>query len=86
MRWRCFLCNGRLTADRLLGTFTAETGLLTDPTELWGCPHMPVAPPPGPPRHTKWWLLVLQTALFIAASGALLLRLWRAAVPSTFPG
>ncbi|WP_405429759.1 hypothetical protein [Streptomyces anulatus] len=35
--WRCALCNRILTADRLLGTFTAETGLLTDPTELWAC-------------------------------------------------
>ncbi|MFH8439356.1 hypothetical protein ACIF6K_32060 [Streptomyces sp. NPDC085942] len=35
--WRCALCNGRLTSDRALGTFTAATGLLTDPTELWAC-------------------------------------------------
>ncbi|MFI2318786.1 hypothetical protein AMK17_38095 [Streptomyces sp. CB00072] len=35
--WRCALCNEALTADRLLGTFTAKTGLLTDPTELWVC-------------------------------------------------
>jgi hypothetical protein len=35
--WRCALCNKLLTADRLLGTFTAKTGLLTDPTELWAC-------------------------------------------------
>lgn len=35
--WRCPLCNKVLTADRLLGTFTAQTGLLTEPTELWAC-------------------------------------------------
>ncbi|MFE2503528.1 hypothetical protein [Streptomyces rubiginosohelvolus] len=35
--WRCPLCNKLLVADRLLGTFTAESGLLTDPTELWAC-------------------------------------------------
>lgn len=31
------LCDAILTADRSLGTFTADTGLLTDPTELWAC-------------------------------------------------
>ncbi|MFI7086545.1 hypothetical protein ACIBUR_23480 [Streptomyces anulatus] len=35
--WRCALCDAILTADRSLGTFTADTGLLTDPTELWAC-------------------------------------------------
>ncbi|MCX4523964.1 hypothetical protein ACIRQO_36330 [Streptomyces anulatus] len=35
--WRCPLCDAILTADRSLGTFTADTGLLTDPTELWAC-------------------------------------------------
>ncbi|WP_331758918.1 hypothetical protein [Streptomyces anulatus] len=35
--WRCAPCDSILTADRSLGTFTAETGLLTDPTELWAC-------------------------------------------------
>ncbi|MBQ1105951.1 hypothetical protein [Streptomyces sp. 404i] len=34
---RCALCGTPLTADRSLGTFTADTGLLTDPTELWAC-------------------------------------------------
>ncbi|MDF9809023.1 hypothetical protein [Streptomyces anulatus] len=37
--WRCPLCDAILTADRSLGTFTADTGLLTDPTELWACAH-----------------------------------------------
>ncbi|MFJ2080594.1 hypothetical protein ACIOGW_36040 [Streptomyces anulatus] len=37
--WRCPLCDATLTADRSLGTFTADTGLLTDPTELWACAH-----------------------------------------------
>ncbi|MFD5347737.1 hypothetical protein ACFWJY_29290 [Streptomyces anulatus] len=35
--WRCALCKRILTADRLLGTFTAKTGLFTDLTELWAC-------------------------------------------------
>ncbi|MGW5931997.1 hypothetical protein ACWF2L_38050 [Streptomyces anulatus] len=35
--WRCPLCDAILTADRSLGTFTATTGLLTDPTELSAC-------------------------------------------------
>lgn len=35
--WRCALCNAPLTTDRSLGTFTAATGLLTEPTELWAC-------------------------------------------------
>ncbi|MBQ1116414.1 hypothetical protein [Streptomyces sp. C3-3] len=35
--WRCALCGTPLTADRSLGTFTAHSGLLTDPTELWAC-------------------------------------------------
>ncbi|MFH8670178.1 hypothetical protein ACH4F3_35645 [Streptomyces anulatus] len=35
--WRCALCDAILTADRSLGTYTADTGLLTDPTELWAC-------------------------------------------------
>ncbi|WP_228923927.1 hypothetical protein [Streptomyces sp. DH7] len=35
--WRCALCDAILTADRSLGTFTAGSGLLTDPTELWAC-------------------------------------------------
>ncbi|MFD4128031.1 hypothetical protein [Streptomyces globisporus] len=35
--WRCALCAACLTADRPLGMFTAEKGLLTDPTELWAC-------------------------------------------------
>ncbi|MDX3488299.1 hypothetical protein [Streptomyces sp. ID05-18] len=34
---RCPLCDAILTADRSLGTFTSDTGLLTDPTELWAC-------------------------------------------------
>ncbi|MDX3488377.1 hypothetical protein [Streptomyces sp. ID05-18] len=38
--WRCALCDAILTADRSLGTFTADTGLLTDPTELWACAHL----------------------------------------------
>ncbi|MDG9687899.1 hypothetical protein QC334_35105 [Streptomyces sp. DH18] len=37
--WRCALCDAILTADRSLGTFTADTGLLTDPTELLACAH-----------------------------------------------
>ncbi|MEU3707295.1 hypothetical protein AB0E82_34000 [Streptomyces anulatus] len=37
--WRCPLCDAILTADRSLGTYTAGTGLLTDPTELWACAH-----------------------------------------------
>ncbi|MFJ9924165.1 hypothetical protein ACIRSF_33275 [Streptomyces rubiginosohelvolus] len=35
--WRCALCAAPLTADRPLGVFTAERGLLTDATELWAC-------------------------------------------------
>ncbi|WP_143203579.1 hypothetical protein [Streptomyces sp. CB01580] len=35
--WSCALCGARLHADRSLGTHTAETGLLTEPTELWAC-------------------------------------------------
>ncbi|MCR8945147.1 hypothetical protein NW249_23810 [Streptomyces sp. OUCMDZ-4982] len=35
--FRCTLCNVLLTADRSLGVFTAERGLLTEPTELWAC-------------------------------------------------
>ncbi|MGW6286333.1 hypothetical protein [Streptomyces sp. NPDC055107] len=35
--WRCPFCDAILTADRSLGTFTADTGLLTGPTELWAC-------------------------------------------------
>ncbi|MFJ3601033.1 hypothetical protein ACIPRU_31675 [Streptomyces sp. NPDC090126] len=35
--WRCVLCDARLTADRPLGVFTTDKGLLTDPTELWAC-------------------------------------------------
>ncbi|MFH8692489.1 hypothetical protein ACH4EC_37205 [Streptomyces anulatus] len=33
------LADAILTADRPLGTYTATTGLLTDPTELWACAH-----------------------------------------------
>ncbi|MEV7897924.1 MULTISPECIES: hypothetical protein [Streptomyces] len=35
--WNCALCNIPLTSDRSLGVFAAETGLLTEPTELWAC-------------------------------------------------
>ncbi|MFJ5740121.1 hypothetical protein [Streptomyces microflavus] len=35
--WRCPLCKALLTSVRSLGIFTAETGLLTEPTELWAC-------------------------------------------------
>ncbi|MEG9553070.1 MULTISPECIES: hypothetical protein [Streptomyces griseus group] len=35
--WRCPLCDTVLTTDRLLGTFKADKGLLTEPTELWVC-------------------------------------------------
>ncbi|MFF1351318.1 hypothetical protein ACFVZJ_36065 [Streptomyces sp. NPDC058322] len=33
----CALCGAQLLADRSLGAFTHDRGLLTEPTELWAC-------------------------------------------------
>ncbi|WP_432104454.1 hypothetical protein [Streptomyces sp. bgisy091] len=35
--WDCALCGSRLHADRSLGIHRSDTGLLTEPTELWAC-------------------------------------------------
>ncbi|MEU4507768.1 hypothetical protein [Streptomyces sp. NPDC024089] len=35
--WNCALCGVQLLADRSLGVFTHDRGLLTEPTELWAC-------------------------------------------------
>lgn len=35
--WNCALSNARLHADRPLGVFSTDQGLVTDPTELWAC-------------------------------------------------
>lgn len=40
----CALCGAQLLADRSLGVFTHDRGLLTEPTELWAC--APACRPP----------------------------------------
>lgn len=45
----CALCGAQLLADRSLGVFTHDRGLLTEPTELWAC--APACRPPLP----SWW-------------------------------